>query len=295
MRHAIQGILILLAALVVFGAPGCKSVVEQVGRIAKDPGGGIPPVSGPPTFYNPFAEVSTEEEIQFGRELAATVAGRYGVVQDSALTMYVNMVGSTLAAADPTPGIVYRFAVLDDERVNAMSVPGGYVFVSRGALDRMTDEAMLAGVLAHEIEHVRRRHIIEDLKARDRKELVKDLAMKATDLEFDTEGGLGTISRIAADKLFEGLTREDELEADRGAARLAATAGYDPTGLQRFLDLLERDPVQVPWPVTSDDHPFPDDRKVEIQAAIDALDPAPRTTVTAAERFHEHCRPSSGR
>ncbi len=290
MRNVVQGVLILVAGLVVFGVPGCKSVVEQVGRIASDP-----TAADLPTVYNPFDEVSSEEEIQFGRELAATVAGRYGVVQDSALTMYVNLVGSTLAAADPTPGIVYRFAVLDDDRVNAMSVPGGYVFVSRGALDRMTDEAMLAGVLAHEIEHVRQRHIIEHLRARDRKELFKNLAVRMTDLDFDTEDGLGKLSRIAADKLFEGLTREDELEADRGAARLAAAAGYDPTGLQRFLDLLERDLVEVPWPVTSDDHPFPDDRKVEIQAAIDALDPAPRTTVTAAERFHEHCRPSSGR
>ena len=112
--------------------------------------------------------ISTEQEVEIGRDIAATIAGYYGVVQDPELTRYVNLVDLAVASVDPRTDIAYRFAVLDSDDVNALAAPGGYVFVTRGALALMNDEAMLAGVLGHEVGHVNRRHVVKEIQARAR-------------------------------------------------------------------------------------------------------------------------------
>jgi predicted Zn-dependent protease len=176
-------------------------------------------------------------EIRFGREVAARILARHPLADDAELLRYVNLVGRAVARDGGRPELTYRFGVLETDAVNAFAAPGGYVFVTRGALERMENEAELAGVLAHEIAHVNRRHIVEELGIRGREGSA--VAGVARFL-----GGAGEATRMAfsqaveraVDILFEsGRERADELEADRLGTTLLAIAGYRADALRGYL------------------------------------------------------------
>ncbi len=185
-------------------------------------------------------QADVRAEIRFGRELAARILGRYPLLEDDGLLRYVNLVGRTVARAASRPELTFRFGVLDSDSVNAFAAPGGYVFLTRGALKRIRDEAELAGVLAHEIAHVDRRHIVEELGIRGR-----EGSAAAGFARF--LGGAGEATRMAfsqavdraVEMLFEsGRKRADELEADRVGTYLLAVAGYRPSALRDYLQRL---------------------------------------------------------
>lgn len=227
--------------------------------------------------------IGTEEEVRIGRGVAATLAGYYTLDRDSALTEYVNLVGLAVAAVDPRPDVHYRFGVLQSDQVNALSAPGGYVFVTRGALALMEDEAELAGVLAHEVGHVNGRHVVREIQKRSRTALGADVAQEALDADselFDQVVGLGT------SVLFLGLSREDELEADSLGVAYAAQAGYDPAGLLRFVEKLEKNESKPFLAALKATHPKPADRSKLIKRVAGKSDaPAAVTRVSLAERF----------
>jgi predicted Zn-dependent protease len=177
------------------------------------------------------------EEVRFGREVAARMIGRYGLSANDSLNRYVNLVGQVLARSTNRPELTYHFGVLNTTDINAYAAPGGYIFVTRGALDKMRDEAELAGVLAHELTHVNEKHVVRELGIRS----TEDSA--ASGLARLIGGGTET-ARIAfsqavdkaLDMLFTtGYKREDEVQADQGAITICAVAGYDPSGLVRYF------------------------------------------------------------
>ena len=104
------------------------------------------------------ATADVKAEIEFGRGVAARILARYPPYNDPKLTRYVNLVGGGLAALSGRPELHYHFAILNTDDINAYSTPGGYVFVTLGALKLMHDESELAGVMAHETAHVALRH-----------------------------------------------------------------------------------------------------------------------------------------
>ena len=229
--------------------------------------------------------ISTEQEVTIGRGIAAVVAGRYTVLRDDDLTRYVNLVGTALTSASPRTGIAYRFAVLDTDEVNAFAAPGGYIFVTRGALALMDDEAMLAGVLAHEIGHVDERDVVEEIQSKARTTLGIEEAAEQVDitgeeyLKAAVESGTGA--------LFMGLSREDELAADGFAVRRSAAVGYDPSGIRRFVEKLEDQEGEDNVSLLEKTHPDPDERLDQIEDALRPLRGA-SPGVVAAERFRRH-------
>jgi predicted Zn-dependent protease len=211
--------------------------------------------------------IGTEEEVGIGRGVAATLAGYYKLDRDPNLTAYVSLVGLTVAAAEPRTDIRYRFGVLATDQVNAMAAPGGYIFVTRGALELMEDEAELAGVLAHEVAHVNEKHVVKEIQKRARTALGAEVAQEALDADsevFDQVVGLGT------SVLFLGLSREDELEADKLAVAYAARAGYDPAGLLRFVQKLETNQSKPILKALTATHPKPSDRVEVIERAAES-------------------------
>jgi predicted Zn-dependent protease len=226
--------------------------------------------------------IGTEEEVGIGRGVAATVAGYYKLDRDPALTDYVNMVGLTVAAANPRPDIRYRFGVLDTDQVNALSAPGGYIFVTRGALALMDDEAELAGVLGHEVGHVNEKHVVKEIQKRARTELGADVAQAALKTDaaaLDKVVGLGT------DILFVGLSREDELEADSLGTAYAAQAGYDPTGLLRFVQKLQTNESKPFMASLKATHPKPKDRIKLLERVTGKTPGAGGAPVVLADRY----------
>jgi predicted Zn-dependent protease len=203
--------------------------------------------------------ISTDKEIEIGRGIAATIAGRYRVSTDAALTRYVSLVGLTVANQDPRGDIDYHFAVLETPTVNAYAAPGGYVFVTRGALGIMQNEAELAGVLAHEVGHVNRKHVINQIRKSDTMREVKD--------QLDIQGA--TLDRVVGsgtNALFMGLSRDDELEADSLGLEYASAAGYDPGGLAAFVARLNQHAGEGPVAEFFATHPKPDDRVERLHA-----------------------------
>src|SRR5206468_9546487 len=116
------------------------------------------PEQNPMDMFRAFEDMDEPQEVEVGRSAAATVGARYKILRDVALTKYVAMVGNTVAAASDRPDLRYYFAVLDTPELDALAAPGGFVFVSRGALALMQDEAALAGVVGHEIGHIALKH-----------------------------------------------------------------------------------------------------------------------------------------
>ena len=225
--------------------------------------------------------ISTPKEIEIGRGIAATIAGRFPVSTDAGLTRYVNLVGLTVASQAPRDDITYRFAVLETPVVNAYAAPGGYIFITRGALGLIHSEAELAGVLAHEVGHVNRRHVIEQIRKSDTmREVRSSLDLQGTTL--DKVVGTGT------NVLFTGLGRGDELEADSLGLEYASSAGYDPGGLAAFISRLDQHAGEGPVSEFFATHPKPDER-VERLTAI-ARREGLTSGVELAERYRDNVR-----
>lgn len=225
--------------------------------------------------------ISTAKEIEIGRGVAATIAGRFSISGDADLTRYVNLVGLAVAGEAPRPDLAYRFAVLETPLVNAFAAPGGYVFITRGALGLIESEAELAGVLAHEVAHVNRRHVIEQIRKSDIMREVRD-QLELTGSRLDRVIGTG------ANALFMGLSREDELEADSLGFEYAAGVGYDPGGLAAFVARLERQGGEGPLAEFFATHPRPAERLQSLSriAHRAAYPPGP----VLAERFRASLR-----
>jgi predicted Zn-dependent protease len=216
-------------------------------------------------------ELSTGDvaaEVAFGREISARILGRYKVYNDPALIKYVNLVGLSLVRSTNRPELDYHFTILDTKEVNAYAAPGGYVFVTAGALKLMKDESELAGVLAHEIGHVTEMHVVKELKIKGTDDsITSGLAQLAGG---STESARAAFSQ-AVDKGLEiifkdGYKREDELQADRAATIICALGGYDPAGLARYLDRIR--PIKEKVPVLDSTHPITDTRITQISEII---------------------------
>jgi predicted Zn-dependent protease len=214
---------------------------------------------------------TAEQEKDIGRGVAARVIGHYHLYNHPALTAYVNLVGATVAGqAPPRKGIEYHFAVLDSDWINAYSAPGGYIFITRGALALCKDESELAGVLGHEIAHVTGRHVMKiidsDRRKRVGKEIGSDYAQRGPAwFRYVSEIGIN----LAATTIFKkGLPRDDELDADKTGVSYAHAAGYPADGLERFLVKLDKARNQNGISVTQHTHPPVTDRNATIKEWI---------------------------
>lgn len=180
------------------------------------------------------------EEVRFGREVAARVIARYGLYDNPQIMKYVNLVGRVLAMSTNRPEIEFRFAVLNTDEINAYAAPGGYIFVTRGALAAMRDEAELAGVLAHEIGHVVEKHVVKELNIKGSDDsAVSGLARVIGGSSDSARLAFAQAVDKALDTLFKnGYRREDETQSDRDAVLFCALSGYEPAGLVRYFERI---------------------------------------------------------
>ncbi len=175
--------------------------------------------------------ITESDEIKLGQAVSEKVRARYGVVQDAAVHRYVTLVGASLAVSGKRPNLPWTFIVLDTDGVNAFAAPGGFIHITRGALGLMSNEAELAGVLAHEIEHVDQKHTVEALQKS------KGMKIGADELVGD-KAVFNRLVDAATEAVLAGFGRKEELESDREGLRLADKVGYNPNGLDGFLRRL---------------------------------------------------------
>jgi len=224
--------------------------------------------TNPATGKKELSLMSEAQEIQLGQQMDGEIRREMGVYNDEELQRYVSDVGMRLAKASERPQLPWHFTVVDVPAVNAFALPGGYIYLTRGILPFLHDEAQLAGVLGHEIGHVTARHSAQQYTQATTAgigvTLLSIFVPEARPFQNITETALGV--------LFLKYGRDDELEADRLGVRYTAATGWDPSGVAGMLRTLGRlDEASgsrkgVPnWLST---HPAPQDRVQKLQAVV---------------------------
>ena len=190
-----------------------------------------------------YFNYSTDKEVQMGQSIDVQIGKEYKMASDPLMQKRVEDIGKKIAAVCDRKEIDYHFKVLDDDDVNAVSLPGGYVYIFKGLIEKVDNDNELAGVIAHEVGHIVARHSIKKLQAAQGYTLLRVLT-----LSVPQGGEVGAAADEAFTSLILGYSREDELLADQLGARYAKLAGYDPRGMVTFLKKLQevnkRKPLQ---------------------------------------------------
>jgi len=213
--------------------------------------------------------VSVEQEIAIGREANAQVRKRTLALRDRQVAAYVEGVGQRLARAAPGAKYPYSFQVADYREVNAFSLPGGPVWVNRGALAAATNESQLAAVMAHEIAHIAQRHAAGQLT----NAIIARWSLTVLGAMLGNTGGSGAAQAAGAlltNGMFLKFSRDDEREADRVGLQIMTTAGWDPRGMIELLDVIRRQQARDPGAVSVflSTHPAPQERLTEVRAVV---------------------------
>ena len=238
------------------------------------------PVTGKPEL----SLVSEQQEIQMGQQGAQQVAQEVGLIKDQALQNYGQSVGSAIAAKSERPNLPWTFRAVDDPSPNAFALPGGYVFVTRGLLDLMNNEAELASVLGHEIGHVTARHSVHQMSEQQ----LAQLALGVGAILSPTVAQLGEVASQGLGLLFLKYSRDDERQADDLGFRYALNQGYDVRYMDdvfRSLQRLGEASKESPLPSWLATHPGEAERIQTIDSKLAQLQPAQlaNTKVNARE------------
>ncbi len=207
-------------------------------------------------------EAGTEKEIDFGRGVAAKILGKYPIYKDEEKVNYVSQIGTGISAQLGRPELRYYFGILDTEDINAYAAPGGYIFVTTGALKLIRNEAQLAGVLAHELAHIDQKHIVKqlNLQSSDRS-LTSGIAQILGGATLSAKIALERLNDLAFKMLMEeGLSKKDEADADQKALEMLISTGYDPQSYLDYLLSLKPHLEQGQAKVLSKTHPTIDTR-----------------------------------
>ncbi len=209
--------------------------------------------------------ISQEEEIVIGRQIAGNLLGAAPLVKDNRLQKYVNNVGRWVAIQSERPDLPWHFGVIESDDINAFAAPGGYIFITRGLYKQLTNEASLAGVLAHEIAHVVRQH---HLKILQQSKLV-DLGGKLVAQEVGGNDQAQKVIGSGAEIVARSLDKNAEFEADRMAVVLATRAGYDPYSFAEVLQQIGHvAPDDGSVALLFKTHPLPADRLDKLDKAM---------------------------
>ena len=183
--------------------------------------------------------ISQQQEVQMGGAYATQIDTQLPMVRDARIVNYVSALGNSLAAVTDTRGLTWHFAVVDSKEVNAFAVPGGWVYVNRGLIARSTAMDQLAGVLAHEIGHVTRRHSVQQMQ---QSQGVGGGLVALCTLTKVCDSGVGQAAiNVGGTALFAKFSREDEAEADQEGVRTVVKAGIDPRGIPEMFRILLRE------------------------------------------------------
>jgi len=184
-----------------------------------------------------FVMLSEKAELKIGKEIFKQIQMNMTLLPDKdPLAMYVDQVGQKVAATSDRPELFYRFYVVDDTTINAFALPGGYIFMHRGLINHMNNEAELAAVLGHELGHITARHAVQQIsKAR-----AYQTAMAITSVFVPIPQAVGTLSNIMASVMLQGFGREAELQSDELSIKYLTKAGYDPNATIGILKTLKR-------------------------------------------------------
>lgn len=222
----------------------------------------------PATGKNEIMLVSESQEIQMGQQADSQVIQSIGLYPDATLQSYVSDLGKKLAATSERPNLPWTFRVVDDPAVNAFAIPGGFVYVTRGILTHVTNEAQLATVMGHEIGHVTARHTAHEIS----REQVANLGLVVGSIASSKIAQYAGLASQALGVLFLKFSRDNENQADELGVRYSSRTNYDSRQMDSVMAMLDRIEAQsgsrLPgWLAT---HPDPGNRIEHINQVIAA-------------------------
>ncbi len=223
-----------------------------------------------------FDRTDAQREIELGRQTAGEVERVLPVSRDAAMIARVKRIGEALVAAMPQRAYPYRFSVLDVQDFNAFCLPGGFMYVFEGLLDRLPDDDAVAFVMAHEITHASHRHwkrMVEKMRGPAVLAALAGAVLGAED-----------VAGITSAMVQSQYSREQEYDADSGGIELATAAGYDPAGAVAAAQAMAKLDGDDRTPTYLRSHPPARDRLAQLEARAAKLrqENAPGTKVITA-------------
>lgn len=195
--------------------------------------------TNPATGKREFNIVSEGQEVAMGRQSHPQVLREFGVYDEKPeLNRLVDRVGKRIAAQSERPNLPWTFTVLDSPMINAMALPGGYIYITRGMLERINSEDELAGVLGHEIAHVTARHAAQRISRGQLAQI--GLVLGAVLAGPEVTQQFGQIAELGLGLLFQRYSRAQESQADLLGTSYIAEARFNPIGAERMLMTLDR-------------------------------------------------------
>ena len=231
--------------------------------------------------------ISQQQEVQMGQEYAQQINAQLPIIQDPELNRYINVLGDSIAGLTSRRDLDWHFFIVDAQEVNAFAVPGGYVYVNRGLIQRADQMDELAGVLGHEIGHVVRRHTVKQMEKAQGANIGVTLACVLTSICNSQVAGAAI--NIAGGAVFARFSRQDEAEADVEGVKNVVRAGISPAGMitmfRKLLDERKSRPGAVEsWFLT---HPLEEDRIQVVQSLINQVPPSQLAQLgTDTRNFH---------
>jgi predicted Zn-dependent protease len=192
--------------------------------------------TNPVTGKRQMSLLSEAEELAIGQQQDAEIRREMGVYDDPELQRYVNDIGQSLARVSHRPNLPWTFTIVDNPAINAFALPGGYIYVTRGILAYLDDESELAGVLGHEIGHVTARHAAQAYT----RQAQASIGLAILGIFVPSTQPFADLGATGLSVLFLRHGRDAELESDRLGVEYGSGAGYDPSGVPRFLATLAR-------------------------------------------------------
>ncbi len=184
-----------------------------------------------------FILYGTEKEVKIGTKVASKFEEQFPVLNDVDINERVQRIFKKIVAVSDRQDIVYFIKVIDKDYINAISLPGGYVYVFKGLIDRTDTDDQLASVIAHEVGHIAARHGIKRLQSSYGAVLLQ-LASAQT--------GAGGGVNLALTSLFMEYSQKAEFEADKLSIKYLKKAGYDPNGAIEFFEKLKKEKEKAP-------------------------------------------------
>lgn len=212
--------------------------------------------------------VSKQQEVELGANAAAQVDTTLPLIHDAAVTRYISALGNRLAKVTDTRNLQWHFSVVDSREVNAFALPGGWIYVNRGLIERAENLSEVAGVIGHEIGHVTKRHSVEQMQQGQGVGLGAVLLCTLTKA---CNSGVGeTAVNVAGSALFAKFSRADEAEADAEGVKTTVKAGIDPHGIPDMFRILLAERQNNPSAVDAffASHPLEEDRIATTEAQI---------------------------
>ena len=190
----------------------------------------------PVTGQKELMLISEAQEIQMGKETHQSISQQFGIYEDPALSRYISELGQAMGPLTHRPHLEYHFYILDTPVVNAFAAPGGFIYVTRGALSLMKSEAELASIIGHELGHVNARHSARKLS----QILLVQVGLAVGSAISETFRDISGLASVGVQLLFLKFSRDDERQADDLGIQYSRSGGWHPGKMVDFFTALQK-------------------------------------------------------